>query len=376
MNRILRGSFLLFQTTRMQDWKASFVPFVLGFVYLWLLIFDYQPTQSTFVLSLLSLTTTLGFASFGYVINELFDKEEDKLAGKTNKFEFVSKELSLLIVGFTLLTALLPWLFLPKNIWSFLLISIELASFLVYSVPPLRFKRFPLTSCIIDTLYAYVIPLMLSVHTYSLNLSTGLLQKNVLLLAAPLFFIGFRNILLHQVKDSVKDFTSNRITLPHQLGIKHTLTLLKINIVLEWISFFVVLTLIQLPITVMLSYLIYLTLKLAFSFNSGNTFNTFIPFSISDGFYQVWFPLIILMLLIIQDFGWFWLIILHSFILLLSFRTLITGGEVSKFFDYTVHLLSLLVNNIIFLSFLLFGVNLKKKQVSAWQFLTHKKTKS
>ncbi len=55
----------------------------MGMVYLFTAWFEI-PLKEFPVLALLSITTIIGFASFGYLVNDLFDIKKDTKAGKKN----------------------------------------------------------------------------------------------------------------------------------------------------------------------------------------------------------------------------------------------------------------------------------------------------
>ena len=68
---------------RAEDWWKSKAALLMGFVYLFALWFDI-PVRPFIPLSVLSIAVIIGFASFGYIVNDFFDKEKDRQAGKKN----------------------------------------------------------------------------------------------------------------------------------------------------------------------------------------------------------------------------------------------------------------------------------------------------
>jgi 4-hydroxybenzoate polyprenyltransferase len=71
--------------SRTKDWRLTFIPFILGCVYLWLVWFRTPFSIEAMTLIALSLITAIGFAALGYLINEYFDQEDDARAGKLNR---------------------------------------------------------------------------------------------------------------------------------------------------------------------------------------------------------------------------------------------------------------------------------------------------
>jgi 4-hydroxybenzoate polyprenyltransferase len=363
----------LVQVARLSDWKGSFVPFVIGFVFLWLLVLRIRPNFEVGFLSFLSLITTVGFASFGYLINEYFDQEEDMRAGKINRFQFIKTLYRPIIFVFSLVLTLFPWFYLPKNQWSLFLLSSEILAFLLYSVPPIRLKRFALISCVMDTLYAYFLPLLLSMITFSLYAKSSIFETKLIWLGLPIFLVGMRNIFLHQVKDVIGDFHSGRKTLPILLRPKSLFDLVSVVLFVEAVSFFVAIELIVPGYYLGYLYMFYCIVKatvFARNYFKKPTSNNFDFLTITDGFYQWWFPLILLSLLTYQNLNWFFLWGIQGLILVANFRTQLINGEIVNVLK---NIISVMVNYAIYYLFLLFGVNLKQKQMSALDYLKSKK---
>ncbi len=208
--------------TRASDWRLSFVPFVMGCVYMWLWWFQISVSATTLWLTFLSLVTTIGFASLGYFINEFFDKESDAKAGKINKLAYLpaTYQAGVFLVAVTL--TFLPWIWLPTTALSWMLIALQLALFLIYSLPVPRLKEHTYLSLVIDSGYAYVVPLLLSFYTFSLIAGLPGFPIWFYLFMSAVFFIGIRNIIIHQVRDVFKDAQSGMRTLPMILGVEKT----------------------------------------------------------------------------------------------------------------------------------------------------------
>jgi len=375
VKKLIDFSNKLAHIARANDWKASFVPFVMGFVYLWLLIFQLKPTKQTGFLCLFSLLTTIGFASFGYLINEFFDQDEDKRAGKLNRFETIGVGLSSILFLLSIVATFLPWIYLPSNKWSWVLICFEIGSFLLYSIPPFRLKRFPLISCVFDASYAYLIPIVLSMHTFSIHAEKSLFTSHLIWLAIPAFFIGFRNIVLHQIKDVIGDFHANRKTLPMLIGKFELFNLLSVSLFFEVFSFFVFFEWTFLGYHLGGIFMVYFSIKsLVFITDKEpkSSKNEFDFFSLVDGFYQIWLPIVLLIFLTIRDDYWSFLWGFQLVLFLIAFKNNFVNGEFVAVFQRLKWVLSLIVNYSIYFVFLMFGINLKEKQMSAWQYLTKK----
>ncbi|HRN94569.1 MAG TPA: UbiA family prenyltransferase [Chitinophagales bacterium] len=212
--------------TRSQDWRLSFVPFIMGCVYLWLSWFKIDLNFESSLLILFSLVTTIGFAALGYLINEYFDIASDTKAGKVNRLAYVSNKVKLGLFLFSVSMALLPWLWLPHDNVTWFLIGAQFLFYLLYSLPFPRLKDVPFASNFIDAGYAYWIPLLLSHHTYALYVNS-IWAAWLPLFSIAVFLVGFRNILIHQVDDLFNDKRAGVRTLPMVIGVERVTFLMK-----------------------------------------------------------------------------------------------------------------------------------------------------
>src|SRR6218665_977521 len=160
----------LARATRLADWQYSFIPQIFGNIYLWLFLFKIRPNVSSIILLICSLLTSLGFAALGYFMNEYFDIEDDTKSGKQNQLAVISKQQKAVLFLSICCVTVLPWLFLPYDSVSLGLINTQCFLFVLYSIPPFRLKKQWFLSVVIDSLYAYVVPFLLSIHTYRLSL--------------------------------------------------------------------------------------------------------------------------------------------------------------------------------------------------------------
>jgi len=364
--------------TRSKDWRFSFIPQIFGTLYLWIALLTIPFSIRSFVLLVLSFTTALGFAAIGYFINEYFDKEDDKMVGKKNKLQGlgVVQTYSLLIVIITI-TAL-PWIMLPLNNITLWLIFFQLSLFLAYAAHPIRLKNNAFLAVLIDSLYAYVVPLVLSFQTFYLFVETNQSYRYLILCLAVLFlFAGIRNILVHYLSDLHLDQKINKITLPILIGIPATIRLLVRLAYCEYLIIFLLLFLsIMFPIG---------SIWLSFGIGIGLTTQFFFLYKVKNwramhfikqpnAFYQFYFPFLSLINLIFINYRWaFWLpfhlvflIPHHRYQPLLDWWHRI---NFKKLFIAIKQLLSWGINYPIFFFFLICGVNLKKRKLSAIEFL-------
>jgi len=364
--------------TRAKDWRLSFVPFIIGCVYLWLWWFKIQLSPASLGLFVASFITTFGFAALGYFVNEFFDMEVDTRAGKINKLKILPPVYRLALFLVCAVITFLPWVWLPKNNITYILIVIEVALFLLYSLPFPRLKNVPLISGFIDSAYAYVVPLVLSFYTYSLFAGNTNLSL-IYLLAPALFLIGFRNITIHHVNDIFKDMRSGAKTLPQQIGVNGTnvliMTLLVAEIVLVIIWSAVVA--IHQPVFLIwtgiyLCAIAYRYRLLAPQFRAE--YLSIEPIRhLTDIIYQYVFPATMLLLAVTIDYKWLVLVPFHFAALLtkgmqvVAFQTV--RSKTHALYHSTlrgvVDPIKISGNYMVYFSFRLIGINLRKENTSA-----------
>lgn len=379
----------ILQATRAKDWRLSFVPFIIGCVYFWLWWFQISLSVSSLLLFVLSFVTTFGFAALGYFINEFFDKASDAKAGKINKLTFFPATYQLLIFLGCAAATFLPWLWLPSDTTTIILFATEIGLFLVYSLPFPRLKQVPLVSGFIDSGYAYVVPLLLSFHTYSLYANINH-KPTIILLAVAVFFIGFRNITIHHVNDIFKDKRSRTITLPQIIGV-NTINYLVMILLLEEIFLVITWTIVialQQPLFWLWLLIFSAALVVRYRFVMKDFRFRFMSIEparhLTDPIYQYVFPGFTLLLAISFDYAWLLLLPFHIALLLtepmrkkavevirsksVSYKYVIIGAVKAIVVVPT----GVVVNYAIYFGFLLAGVNLRKENTDAITFIKRK----
>ncbi len=353
---------------RIKDWLYSFIPIILGNLYLWIYIFGIKRDIETFYLLVLSLITSLGFSSLGYLLNEFSDIVDDRLAGKLN---VLSGKKHYQIAGlffFSSLLTFLPWLYLPSDYISFFLIVLQLSSFILYSISPFRFKKIVIISNLLDTFYAYLIPQILSAYTFFLFSDLLNFPKYLLIYFIVFFIVGFRNILIHQIDDIFYDKNINNLTLPRKLGIGRTDLLLRGLILSEFfaISLFLIFMAININLYLIIS-LIFVFYRAYYLFVKRKEMlsNFIVFFEIREGFnsiYQIWLPLIFITFLAFNSI--YWILIYPIHLLLFADRIMI-----SKIVSGIKTVVSVTINYSIYYLFRIFRVNLKNEEKDAVTYI-------
>lgn len=225
-----------------KPWRYK-IPVLITVFYLVLIIGD-NKCNSPIITFLSSLFIVVGVAGIGYLTNDLGDVEKDRLISKPNAAAQLNKGSIVLSFVFFLALAILPWHYLPFNYKSICLLCFQLFLFFIYAFKPFRLKERGFLGIITDALYAHTVPALLAAYTYFMVVET---PKNsfwwfVLFLCPWQFFLGARNILLHQIADYDNDLQSGTKTFVTGKGVALAQKLCRYFFVAE-VVFFIALTL-------------------------------------------------------------------------------------------------------------------------------------
>ncbi len=267
-----------------------------------------------------SLMTIIGIAGFGYLSNDLGDREADRKAGKPNLLLEISTFQILGILITFLVVAILPWIvYFPLDRLGISCLIAEFSLFILYVLPPFRLKERGLLGMVTDALYAHALPAFLAVITFlalapKSELHTIKTLNSTLLLGSLIFWqfcLGLRNILLHQLKDAANDRRSGLRTYVTQAGEPRANRLLAQVFapmeLLSWLLFLGVLTSVTwLPIVAWPVYLVWRFPKQPHALDLRAWLYCYL-----DDFYIGWLPLVVLLALGLQDWHMFGLMLLH-----------------------------------------------------------------
>ncbi len=114
----------------------------------------------------LFLVAAVGVAAFGHVLNDLADIRTDAIAGAPNQMAPLPPSTRAGILVATLLAGLLPWIWLPRTGTVLALLGIEVGLLTVYSLRPIRLKDRAAAGVLADALYAYVVPILLTIAVF------------------------------------------------------------------------------------------------------------------------------------------------------------------------------------------------------------------
>jgi 4-hydroxybenzoate polyprenyltransferase len=238
-----------------------------------------------------------GIGNYGYALNELFDRDEDRRAGRTNAAHTASDRKMWSIIVASAAFALAVALY-SGGIRALALTTAELLLPLAYSVPPLRIKERAWSGVLADALAAHVYPAALALLIVS---HQSLRSPSLLLTIAMLCWAlatGLRGILSHQLQSEDSDRKAGLVTVVHQIGHpKLVSVVLYVLLPIEFAGFSA--TFLQsagtlFVKTIALIFVIYELAKFLFNVFPVVVFTRkgqrYLPF-VDEGFYKVWGPL-------------------------------------------------------------------------------------
>ena len=234
-----------------------------------------------------------------FSINDFFDRDHDSISNKINLFN--NNNQGYLIFIFLLVTGL--------TIVSLILLKARILTvLLLYSVPPVRLKERKLMGVIADALYAHVIPVFFVISMFDFKYSDHLFV--VFLLLVWLLLFGSRNIINHQIEDVVNDERSQTNTFVIGFGVQKSRLLNRIIFISEALLFFVLLLLLPFSIYIVSVYIIYLIILVLVS-EKNLPVDEFIQERALNEFYEIHFPLFVLIYFVYKDSLYSFLLFFH-----------------------------------------------------------------
>jgi ectoine hydroxylase-related dioxygenase (phytanoyl-CoA dioxygenase family)/4-hydroxybenzoate polyprenyltransferase len=309
-----KNSRSLFNLLRGQDWWFYKIPPLLAIAYATILTQDIPPHPS--FTTLLALTVSMFFvAAYGHVVNDIFDIEVDKKAGKPNRMASLSRgQQTGLTLGLAIL-GLMPWGWIGFNSTSGILLAAIYLLLTVYPAPPLRLKERFFFGAVADAATVHAVPTLLVATVFANLAASSSPSNNLLAIIATswAFAVGIRGILLHQMWDRDNDLKSGIQTLATKFGVG-TLRFWINSIVfpLEAIlSTTLVLVIAQSAPFLLIPCAAYGLLLLLIAQNEFNPSPPAKSYIILHDFYEVWLPLSLLILLSLHQPIFFILLGVH-----------------------------------------------------------------
>lgn len=263
-----------------------------------LLLVDGRPLTLSAVLALVGLVAIVScVANYGYALNELYDREEDRRGGRVNVAECHGPRRMWMIIACSAAIGFLIANAVGGRVGVLLTVGGLLIP-LAYSVPPFCTKNRKWLGALCDASAAHVYPAMLALAIVSyqqLRSPTG-----VLLITAVVWSLmtGLRGILSHQLQSEGYDRVAGLLTVVHFYGHKRIASVVTFVILPAEVLAFGAL-IIQCNVTGIVGliaalFLVYELLKFTFNAFPATVFDRsgahYLPF-VDEGAYKVWGPL-------------------------------------------------------------------------------------
>lgn len=208
---------------RSNDWWGYKLPPLFGFAYLIIHLHGTPLGQSWQILAFL-LFWMIGAAGFGYYSNDVFDVEEDRVAGKENSAASHSWHVKALLMTVLAMMALLPWIIYLRPA-VLVLAVIHLLLFLVYSMHPIRIKQRGAIGVFADAVYAHLLPTIIVI--FAVWPESAPVSGSQWVLCATLllwqFILGVRGIIEHQIADFDVDKKAGSSNFVQRIGVEQAL---------------------------------------------------------------------------------------------------------------------------------------------------------
>ncbi|MGB3409660.1 MAG: UbiA family prenyltransferase [Microthrixaceae bacterium] len=163
--------------------------------------------------------SAVGVAAFAHVVNDLADREVDRIAGKRNALSNSPGWMPWALMSACGVLAITPWIFVSIGIPAAVVLATLVLTSIAYSVPPVRLKRRGLLGAVADAAVAHVLP---TVFAFMLMGSAGSRTTAwwVATVGATVWALGFgiRSIVVHQILDMDSDDRASVETFVVQRG--------------------------------------------------------------------------------------------------------------------------------------------------------------
>jgi 4-hydroxybenzoate polyprenyltransferase len=202
---------------------------------------DYSPVAFYSVAGLLLLS--IFATTFGYLINDFFDRDLDFEHGKENTFSDDSKfKAALIVTLFLLLTLLFSWPF-RRSVLFIIFMSTWLLISVLYSMPPVRIKERGALGLLLVVMAQRFLPALI---VFSILGWPGLMFTALFLFY--IFSRGLSSDLNHQISDWKKDLQTKTNTFVVEKGLHRATVLFYFNLVLERLLLSAILVLLFWPL--------------------------------------------------------------------------------------------------------------------------------
>ncbi len=327
-NRLARGLGWIRSVFRVNNWWFSKLPPLLATACVQILLLGITVSQGALLLGCVFFSIVC-VASYGHVVNDLFDVDTDARAGKPNAVARLGRRRAAAICVALVGAGFLPTAAVDYSPWGFLLLSLNYLWPTIYSLPGIRLKERGIWGVLCDAAGSHVTPTLFVLTVFARAVpSLGTIAIAIALVGWSCV-LGIKGILNHQAADRECDAASGTTTLVGTLSPARLERFMpRYNVGLEFpYSLAVVLAVLECCPLAAVGLLFYGTVELIkyrlgfqFALNDDprNT-RASVPFA-NDFFYEIWFPLAVTTQLVLANRNWAWFPILCVLLFFRNFR--------------------------------------------------------
>lgn len=270
-------------------------------------------------------------AAYVSVLNDFTDIDEDLAAGKSNRQSKLTGSQRRLLLTASTIPGFLFLLFFYRDSLPALFYFLAGISFTLYSTPPFRLKNKGVWGVIADASGAHLFPTLTIVA--AVFHFAGQKADAVWLVAAGVwaFAYGLRGIMWHQFSDRMHDTQSGTSTYAVKREIYNFWITAKGILAVEVIALCVLLAYINMPLVWLVFGLYLVGVAIARTFFNIRVIAILpVPgrnYIFLNTFYQLFWPLALLLVVALQQPGTWWLMVLH---LVLFPKNILSGIGLSR----------------------------------------------
>lgn len=302
------------RATRFDDWWYSKIPPLLAIAYLQVTLARSYQLWSLLPWLLVSLVCV---AAYGHVVNDSFDVEADRRAGKANAMSRHGVAFRAVFAGSLAAVAFAPAFVVRYSVAALVLLAINLLLPTIYSIPETRLKERGVAGLVCDVGGSHVVPtlfVLVALHQGSHGVS---LHEWVFAVAALAWSgaLGLKGILHHQLSDRSGDLAAGASTFAATVEagrIERWLPAynLFVEAPVSVVLCLVVVGACPLAAVALAGYVLVESVKYRLGFQFAlspdpRTLRRSFPF-VNEAFYVVWLPLAAALQLAIVSSAWLW----------------------------------------------------------------------
>jgi 4-hydroxybenzoate polyprenyltransferase len=304
---------------RPENWFFSKLPPLLAVAYLAILGGALDGARAVVLLAAY-LFSILCVATYGHIVNDIYDVEADQRAGKANSMAQASPARRRLLATTFLVAAFLPAAIAGYSLTVLLLIAVNCLLPTIYSIPLTRLKEKGLLGVACDAMGSHVTPTLIAIALFGAAPSPAGSAGFAVLATLWAGVLGLKGILHHQIADRENDIRAGVVTFATRSDhakLQRFLTGFNLCVELPASAAFVALAWPACPLAAAALALYVASetgkYKLGFQFAlaaDARTIRASVPFT-NELFYVLWLPMAAAIQLALARRGWLALPFLH-----------------------------------------------------------------